>query len=451
MTLSLDTPTVNKAQWRLNARLIAGTWALLGIGLLALVWPTAAVVFIGWLLLLALGVALDIITLTPCEFRPQHLITRSHPTQGQGFELVLTYALVGSWQRCRYRLTAIENDIFVPPDNEWSPALMADTTTTLIDATWTLIPKKRGCWPWTGVIIRVNGPMRLLERYQTLSDSVIEVYPNLFTHHQTPLNPPMLMNLLGLKITRQRRSDVEFESLRPYAYGDNYRHIDWKASARLGQLISRQFHIEQHHTVVVCLDLSRTMSTLSDGLSKLDWAIETCLQLAYLAQQYQDQLGLLLFANNTIRWIKPQKHVLPQLLEALMDISAQRVEANYQDACLSLLTHQKKRALVLFLTDFMDVESIKPALPSFQRLNERHYTLFIGIDDPVYHAYLNQLPAPTELGVTETMVALSSMQRRELALKELKRIGLDTINCRPDNLVSEAMKSYLSIREMGKL
>jgi uncharacterized protein (DUF58 family) len=143
------------------------------------------------------------------------------------------------------------------------------------------------------------------------------VYPKLNISLQTLLNPKILLEQLGVKTNRFKRADQSFESLRPYLMGDNYRHIDWKASARSSHLITRQFEMENHHNILVCLDSSRLMGTLTEGISKLDWAIEASLYLAYVADYLKDNIGLVVFSNSVDMMVKPKRAPVDTFLRHL--------------------------------------------------------------------------------------------------------------------------------------
>lgn len=350
--------------------------------------------------------------------------------------------------KVRLAVEAIQSDLLLLQSLKPNLEIAGD----VIEAKWQLTPKERGNLEWPGVLISFTGPFQLMTKWQQLEAFPFRVYPKLNTRLNTFLNPAMLLEQMGLKTHRFKRADQLFESLRPYQKGDNYRHIDWKASARSNSLVTRQFEMENHHNILVCLDSSRLMGTLTEGVSKLDWAIEATLHLAYLADYLKDRIGLVVFSDGIHQWVRPQKASVQAFLSSTYDVQCNIVESDFNQVCAQILANQKKRSLVIFLSDFIDAASIQAVLPSFSQLNRKHCSLFIGIEDPAYKRHLGaESESDSALALTRRIVAQDSMERREAILRKLQKLGLRAITTTPDRLVENAMNAYLEAKLQGAI
>ncbi|MEZ4575424.1 MAG: hypothetical protein R2857_11000 [Vampirovibrionales bacterium] len=202
---------------------------------------------------------------------------------------------------------------------------------------------------------------------------------------------------------------------------------------------------------MVCLDKSRMMGTLSEGVRKIDWSIQAVLHLGMLAKRYDDRLGLVVFDEAIAQFSKPRPASVPRLLEQLVDVDCSLVEPNYPLLCTSILQTQRKRSLVIILSDFMDASSLEPSLPAFEQLNRRHCTLFIGVDDPVYHHYLHHPSLDTPDAVVKHILAVEARQRRDRVIHQLRHRGLHALTATPQTLTEEAMKAYSTIKLEGAI
>lgn len=430
-----------------TSRLFAllGGLALLAIG--CFVWDWFALIWLVLLLIVGIVVIGECLLLKTCCMQMQEHHFSHQPTVQTPVTFYLQ--LVGVVKpSVQFTIQAMESDLL------YLQEIQAKVTVedNVINVEWGVTPKERGNLEWAGTLISFKTPLQLVTKWQSLEPIQFRVYPKLNTTLQTLLNPALLLEHMGVKVQRYKRSDQLFESLRPYRTGDNYRHIDWKASARANSLVTRQFEMENHHNILVCLDSSRLMGTMTAGITKLDWAIEATLHLAYLADYLKDRIGLVLFSNQVNQWVKPQKTPVEAFLRSTYDVKSTIVESDFNQVCAQILATQKKRSLVIFLSDFIDPASMQAALPSFAQLNRKHCSLFIGIEDPAYKKLLGeQAEQDTMMDLSRRIVAQDSMNRREITLQKLRQMGLKAITTSPENLVERAMNAYLEIKLQGAI
>jgi uncharacterized protein (DUF58 family) len=373
---------------------LQGLLALLAIG--CLMWDWFALIWLILQLALSILLMIDWLAMRQCRMTLASHDFSHQPTVQNPFTLRMMF-MAEIPPKVRFSIHAVQsNQLRLERPAARVEMREDETLGTQISACWVVTPRERGNLEWPGTLVSFITPFSLLRGWQTFPAIAFRVYPKLNMSLQTLLAPKVLMEQLGIKTNRFKRADQAFESLRPYAVGDNYRHIDWKASARSNHLITRQFEMEHHHNILVCIDSSRLMGTMTEGISKLDWAIEASLHLAYLANYLKDNIGLMVFSNSVDLMVKPKKSPVDSFLAHLYDTRAKVVEADFNQVCMQILATQKKRSLVIFLSDFIDMSSMQAYMPSFGHLNRKHCSLFVGIEDPAYKRHLDDHIIPTD-------------------------------------------------------
>lgn len=434
-----------------------GWVALVGILILSVgcfIWPWMSLVWLVAFSTLLVGFVLEWICLLNGRLTVTGHQTDHHPVLNQPFLLTIGICphvwWLGHWPWMLVHLQPVDNDVFELQVDQ-TQVIPIEDEPGLLRLQFGLIPRRRGRWTWPGAFVFFKTRLGLMAYYRPIAAIPLKVYPALL--HRTPsvLDPQLLMEQWGVKTNRRFKADQEFESLRPYQPGDDYRSIDWKASARMRQLITRQFQVAHHHQIMVCIDKSRLMGTLNEGVRKIDWAIEATLHLGHLAKRFEDRIGVMVFDDEIHQWSKPRPSAVPVLLEQVFDVDCELVEPNYPLLCGTLLQNLRKRSLVIILSDFMDASSLEPSMEAFRRLNQRHCTLFIGIEDPVYQRYLKPKPYATPQGVVKHIIAQDSLARRQTAIQQLRRQGLYALTATPATLTQEAMKAYTTIKYQGAI
>lgn len=256
----------------------------------------------------------------------------------------------------------------------------------------------------------------------------------------------------GIRPRRPRGEGLEFESLREYVPGDDPRHLDWRASARTGKLISRQYRIERNHSVVVCVDTSRLMSARIDRVSKLDHSLVAGLALAGAVQSAGDRVGLAAFDREVRAWVAPigPRAALTPFLDATLPLEVSPVEPTYRVLADLLARYQKKRALVIILTDFVEGASSASLESYLSLLARRHCVLLVACRDPL----LSSLGADPGIGAAEVyrrLVIQDLVVERQTALERIRRMGVQTLDLQPDQMTAPLLASYLEIRQRGLL
>lgn len=354
------------------------------------------------------------------------------------------------------RAATIQLEDEYPPEMEASHTRLHGSIgpAEALTLSYTLRPNKRGDFQFGKTVCRVLGPYKLVWRQIAFNTGQqVRVYPNfrqarhldLYAHRHRQM-------LVGQKRQRFRGHGREFESLRDFVTGDEIRHIAWTATARRGRLITRQYQIEQNQNLMIMLDTGRLMKAQIDRLSKLDHAINAALALAYVGLSGNDNVGLLIF-NRHVRAYVPPHHrprQLNVLLETLYNVEAELVESNYAQAFQYFTARNKKRSLVVILTDIIDRESSEQMLAYTSLLTTHHLPLLVTISDVDLHQLVQQIPAKLA-DVYQQAVAEELLHQRRQALAHLSSRGGLVLDVPAGNMAVELVNQYLEIKEQGLL
>ena len=313
-----------------------------------------------------------------------------------------------------------------------------------------LRPTKRGDVKFGDTWIRVSGRLGLVCRqWKRPGSENIKIYPNLLETAKFNLMAKRgRLQQIGIRAARLIGAGREFESLRDYQIDDDYRRIDWKATARKGKLISRQFEVERSQNIILVLDVGRTMLAEIDGIAKLDYAVNAALLLAYVATLADDKVGLLVFADKVETWIPPQKGraQVYRILDALYNAKATLAEPDYRGAFAYLGTRWRRRSLLVCFTDLWDPDSSRQTITQLASLQPRHMVACVTLLDT---KVLRRIEAPIENAqdVFEQAVGMQVLHDRTRATAELKRKGVIVVDTPAEKLSAALVNRYLEVKE----
>ena len=349
-----------------------------------------------------------------------------------------------------------------PPQDYVISALFQSATVgpgETVTVGYSVKPLRRGDYRFGGTHLRWRGVLGLVMRNRRYPlEAPVKVYPNLLEVRKYELlaRRDQLFEI-GLKNVRRLGQGTEFERLRDYERDDDYRRINWPATARLHKPITTDYQPERSQSVIVMLDAGRLMtapilSEANDRLSKLDYAINTTLLLAYVAIVRGDRVGLLTFADNVTGYWEPDKgrRQFLALLEALYKVQPQQVESDYLKAGAFLSTRRSKRSLVVLFTDIIDRQQAGAMVRGFGRLAPRHLPMAVTMADNEVLSMAAHTPTdPQEM--YQHIVARSLLDDRAAALDALTRRGALTVDVPADKLTLAVVNKYLEIKARGRL
>jgi len=281
----------------------------------------------------------------------------------------------------------------------------------------------------------------------------VKVYPSLVdVYKYQALARRGRLEDMGLRAVRMRGEGTEFESLREYVPDDSFRRIDWKATAKRAQPITRQYQVERSQNLMILVDSGRMMSAHCGPLAKLDLSVNAALMLAHVAATSGDAVGLLTFADRVKSFLPPSKGhgQTRRLVEELYNIEAELVEPDYRGAFGYMRNRARKRALVAVFTDLVDAEVSGQLLAYLGALAPHHLPLVVTVRDEQLAAISRQ-PPTDGVGAYEKALASKALHDRALVLARLRQRGALVCDAAPDQVVAMTVSHYLAIKRQGLL
>ena len=312
------------------------------------------------------------------------------------------------------------------------------------------IPAKRGEFTFNEVFLRYRGVLGLCVKHITLPyHAQFKVYPNVrdLSKFRLMMQKSRLLPM-GDKAIKNFGVGAEFESLRAYVEGDDYRKINWPATAREGKFIVNQYRIERNQPVYILLDCARPMSYSVGGYTKLDYAINAALVLSDIVNQQGDQAGLLAFHENVTAHVKPGKGAGHRnlLMETLYNVESNRQTANYAEAFRTLCDRQKRRSLVFIFTDFEILEEAEELIAHMAILKKRHMPFVVFMENEG----LTKMAAAGTLRENRNERVLREtaeefLHERKRIFRKLNAMRIPNVESTAENFAVAAVNRYIQL------
>lgn len=317
---------------------------------------------------------------------------------------------------------------------------------------YTIRMLRRGMLHFSPAHVRLLSPLGFWERHLKLGeDREARVYPN--------FEPVLRLMLLALQNRENQMGIIkknivgvsrEFHQLRDYQEGDNLSQIDWKATSKRLAVVSREYQEQRDQTIILMLDCGRRMRSMDGDLPQFDHCLNSMLLLSYIALRQGDQIGVLGFGAST-SWFPPVRgqHSMNTILNHLYDFETQTVPSDYAEAVDICLQRQKRRALVVVLTNLRSEDSreLEPALRS---LRERHLVMLASLRE-------REVDRRREGEIRTLDRALSSSsahmyaEAREQILGRLRSHGILTLDETAQDLPVALSNRYFDIKQKGMI
>jgi uncharacterized protein (DUF58 family) len=315
----------------------------------------------------------------------------------------------------------------------------------------TFLGSERGTTTLGDAHVRVLGPLGLLwRRFRVPLRDGIMVQPGLRELHRHRLLAMHQRTGAGARRVRQVGEGREFERLTEYVRGDDPRRIDWKATARRGGLIVRQYEAERSQSIVLAIDAGRLMMERFADRERLDHALAAALVLADTASLRGDATGVLLFADRVQAFLPPARNPLSRIADTLAAVDARRVEPDYPAAFRYLGRQLRRRSLVVLFTDVIDTRSSAALLEQLSISARRHLPLIVAMRNVELEAAA-LATVGTEEDAFHRAAAEELMQARAIALAGIRRQGVLVADVRPEAAIAEALSRYLEVKRRGLL
>ncbi|WP_068258367.1 DUF58 domain-containing protein [Rubripirellula obstinata] len=317
-----------------------------------------------------------------------------------------------------------------------------------------LTANRRGAFELQHVYLKFASLCRLWVRHQRIDLShSLKVYPDMKQlADYALLARTNRLSLIGVRKTRRIGQDSDFERLRDYSRDDNYRHIDWRSTARRSKLTVRQFQSDQSQRVIFLLDCGRMMTNSRDGYSLLDHALNSMLMMAYVALHQGDSVGLLCFSDKIHSYIPPRggSSQMNRLLQAGFDQFPRMVESRYDQAFLYLSTHCKRRSLVVLATNVIDEVNAGAVVDYLGNITGQHLPLGVLLRDRQMFDAADTPDGPMgegdEFSMYRSAAAADILLWRDQVIRDLSHRGVLTVDAFPDELTAPLVNEYLKVK-----
>ena len=318
--------------------------------------------------------------------------------------------------------------------------------------TYHLTPKERGEYTFGMINVFMKSRLGLIQRrYRHDFEMSIPVYPSILQMKQFELKAfDRISNQQGIKKIRRLGHSYEFEQIKNYVRGDDHRSINWKASSRRGSLMVNQYEDERAQQIYSIIDKSRAMKMPFDGLSLMDYAINTSLAISNIALQKYDRAGLLTFSDTIGTTLKAERksNQLNKILAALYKEKERNLEANYELLYHSARKLIKGRSLLLLFTNFESNYALERVLPILRRINNLHLLVVIFFENTEIRDYSQREVTTTEEIYLQT-IAQKFLSEKEQMVHKLKQFGIQAVLTRPEDLTVNTINKYLELKSRG--
>ncbi|MCZ4243443.1 DUF58 domain-containing protein [Pedobacter punctiformis] len=320
--------------------------------------------------------------------------------------------------------------------------------------TYLLRPTKRGEYDFGQTRLYVQSPLGLLSRrFNIGTNKTVPVYPSFLKLRQYELMAiSNRLTDIGIKKMRRIGHSMEFDQVKNYVAGDDYRTVNWKATARKGELMVNSYTDEKAQHIYCVIDKSRAMKMPFDGLSLLDYAINASLILSSVALVKEDKAGLITIAEKTGSVVpadrKPTQ--LNKIMEVLYKEKTRYLETDMEALYISVRATLKQRSLVIFFTNFESMSSLERQMPHLKRIARFHLLLVVFFENTSLKS-LSEEPAKDVEGIYIKTVAEKFAYEKKLMVKELAKHGILGLLTSPQNLTVNVVNQYLALKAQQRI
>jgi len=341
--------------------------------------------------------------------------------------------------------------IFQIRDFEIISVLQSGNTKTF---NYIIHPVKRGEYDFGALNVYVSTMLNLVSRRFMFDQSKsVAVYPSYIQmkKYQLMAVSDRLVEV-GIKKVRRIGHSMEFEQIKEYVKGDDYRTINWKATARKRQLMVNHYIDEKAQQIYSIIDMGRTMKMPFDKMSLLDYAINTSLVISNIALLKQDKAGIITF-NNQINSVLPAERnsiQMKKILDTLYKQETGYLESDYEKLAAVVKSKVKQRSLLLFFTNFETGNSVKRQLPYFKSLSKNHLVIMIFFFNTGLDELINKKAESID-EIYHKTIAEKFVYEKKVIQKELSAAGIQSILTTPDQLSINTINKYLELKARGMI
>lgn len=312
-----------------------------------------------------------------------------------------------------------------------------------------LRPVERGEYEFGNLILMVKSGLGLVVKKVTSGqEATVAVYPSYVQMRKYELfAQSAYSNEFGSKRIRKIGHSMEFEQIKEYVTGDDVRTINWKATARRGNLMVNHYTDERSQQVYCIIDKGRLMKMPFEKLTLLDYAINATLVLSNVCLHKQDKIGLITFSNKLGSLLVADKKPiqLDNMLQVLYKQQTQFLESDYEKLYLQVRSQIKQRSLLVLFTNFESVSGLRRQLPYLKKISGHHLLLVVFFENTELKT-LSEQPVNNIEGLYTKTIAEKFGFEKKMIVKELANHGILSILTSPQQLTINAVNKYLELK-----
>ncbi len=325
---------------------------------------------------------------------------------------------------------------------------------TADDFRYYLRPTTRGAYLFGNLNLYVSSPLGLISKRFTFSkNEMVPTYPSFMQLRKYDLLAfSHTLFQYGIKKVRRIGPTMEFEQIKEYVAGDDVRTLNWKATAKKNSLMVNQFQDEKSQNVYVAIDKGRTMKMPFNGMSLLDYAINSTLVLSNVIVKKQDKVGVFSFSKNVENRVVAEKRTaqMQLILENLYNIKTDFFESDYSRLYADVKKNINQRSVVILYTNFETLEGLHRQMPYLKGIARNHLLVVVFFEN----TELFQITTKKSDNIQEIydkVIAEKFLFEKKMIVNELKKFGIYSIVTQPQNLTLDTINKYLEIKARGLL
>jgi uncharacterized protein (DUF58 family) len=320
---------------------------------------------------------------------------------------------------------------------------------------YTLKPLQRGEYLFGNINVYVKSPLKLVRRrYIFEQPETVKVYPSFIQMRRYQLMAATNhLQESGAQRLRKLGQSMEFEQIKEYVRGDDYRNLNWKATARRGgDLMVNNFTDERSQQIYCVINKGRTMKMPFQGMTLLDYAINAALVISNTALMKQDKAGLISFAENIDTFLPADKKPTQMnlLLEQLYKQQTAFLEPDLEKLFSVIRNRITQRGLIILFTNYESFESLERELPSLKRIAHYHLLMVVFFENTELKQLVENKAHTTEDIYIKT-IAEKYLFEKKLIAKELQKYGILSVLTTPEKLTINALNKYLEVKNRQSL
>jgi len=314
---------------------------------------------------------------------------------------------------------------------------------------YSLRPVKRGEYLFGTINAYISGPINFVKRrFRFQQGKMVPVYPSYIEMRKYQLLAIHdRLSEIGIRKVRRIGHSMEFEQIKDYVGGDDHRTVNWKATAKKGQLMVNHYTEEKSQQVYCVIDKGRGMKMPFEGLSLLDYAINASLVLSNVALIKQDKAGLITFSERLGNVLTADKKAtqMQSILEILYNQKTRYLESDFERLYAHIRNRIRQRSLVILFTNFESLTGLQRQLPYLRKIAQHHLLLVVFFENTELRQLTNSIANNVESIYIKTIAEKFAFEKK-LIVKELQKYGILSILTAPQNLTVNTVNKYLELK-----